>query len=240
MKKILTLTYFIFLVFAGLLSSHAQDKSDATKLLKHPSRLASDLKADESRKPLEFLAFTKVKAGDQVLDIASGGGYSAHILSLATQPGGLVWAQNEKPSASLGQRLTDHPQAFLQSILKPFENPIPESAPPLDLVTIILSYHDLAFMPFDRALMNQRIFKALKSGGHYVVIDHAAKNGTGLENIKSIHRIDEQTVLNEILAAGFLLEAESGEWRNPKDPREEMFSKMAQRDDRFALRFVKP
>jgi predicted methyltransferase len=88
--------------------------------------------------------------------------------------------------------------------------------------------------------MNRRIYKALKSGGHYVVIDHSAKSGTGLQHIKTIHRIDAQTVLNEILAVGFQLEAESGEWRNPKDPREEMFSKMSQRDDRFAFRFVKP
>lgn len=230
----------ILLSFSALLSSQAQDQSGSSKLLSHPSRLASDLKADESRKPLEFIAFSKVKPGDHVLDIAAGGGYSSHILALATQPGGQVWAQNEKPSAALAQRLTENPQAFLQSLIKPFENPIPDNAPPLDLVTLILSYHDLAFMPFDRALMNQRIFKALKSGGHYVVIDHAAKNGTGLQNIKTIHRIDEQSVLNEILAAGFQLEGESGEWRNPKDPREEMFSKMTQRDDRFALRFVKP
>jgi predicted methyltransferase len=240
MKLLLSAAFTIFPLLFGALCTQAQERYDGSKLLAHPTRLSSDLKADDSRKPLEFLAFTKVKAGDQVLDLATGGGYSAQLLALASQPGGHVWAQNEKPSQALTTRLAEHPQVYFEAIIKTFENPIPDNSPPLDLVSIVLSYHDLAFMPFDRGLMNQRIFKALKSGGHYVVIDHAAKSGTGLRDIKTIHRIDEQTVLNEILAAGFQLEAESGEWRNPKDPRAEMFSKMTQPDDRFALRFVKP
>ncbi len=246
MKLLLSVVVALMFPLLSLLSllspfcTQAQERIDGSKLLSHPFRLSADLKADDSRKPLEFLAFTQVKAGDRVLDLATGGGYSAQLLALASQPGGHVWAQNEKPSPALTARLSEHPQAELEAIIKTFENPIPDNSPPLDLVSIVLSYHDLAFMSFDRALMNQRIFKALKSGGHYVVIDHAAKSGTGLQDIKTIHRIDEQTVLNEVLAAGFQLEAESGDWRNPLDPRAEMFSKMTQRDDRFALRFVKP
>lgn len=240
MKTLLTTASCLAICLFAPLTGLAQAQPQALQLLAHPLRLSSDLKADDSRKPLEFLRFTKVKAGDQVLDLATGGGYSAQVLALASQPGGHVWAQNEKPSTALAARLNEHPQPYFEPIIKPFENPIPENAPPLDLVTIVLSYHDLAFMPFDRSLMNQRIFKALKSGGHYVLIDHAAQSGTGLQNIKTIHRIDEQVVLNEILAAGFQLEAESGDWRNPNDPRVEMFSKMSQRDDRFALRFIKP
>jgi predicted methyltransferase len=221
-------------------SALAQTQEAYSKVMNHPIRSSADLKADESRLPIEFLTFAKVKPGDQVLDLASGGGYTAQLLALATQPGGKLWAQNDKPSAALSSRLNQNPQSYIEVLVKTFEDPIPENAPALDLITIVLSYHDVAFLPIDRHKMNQRIFKALKPGGHFVIIDHSAKNSTGLQDIKTIHRIDEQTVINDFTSVGFLLEAESGDWRNPLDPREELFSKMKQRDDRFALRFVKP
>jgi len=240
MKSLPLASLLLLLWTQSMPFAQAQTTDAHAQTINHPIRLAADLKADESRKPAQFLSFAKVKPGDQVLDLASGGGYTSQLIALAVQPGGKVWAQIDKPSAALASRLSQNPQPYLQSFIKGFENPIPENALPLDLVTIVLSYHDVAFLPLDRHLMNQSVFKALKSGGHYVVIDHAAKNGTALRDIKTMHRIDQSVVIQDILAAGFLLEAESGEWRNPNDPREEMFSKMSQRDDRFALRFVKP
>lgn len=240
MKTRSLVSLVLLLLAQSLIFVHAQNTDVYSKAIQHPIRLASDLKADESRKPADFLSFTKIKPGDRALDLASGGGYTAQLIALAAQPGGQVWAQIDKPSATLSARMAQHPQPYLQTLVQDFENPIPVNAPPLDLVTLVLSYHDIAFMPLNRHLMNQRVFKALKSGGHYVVIDHAAKNGSALQDIKTLHRIDQALVIQDMLAAGFLLEAESGVWRNPNDPREEMFSKMTQRDDRFALRFVKP
>ncbi len=245
-ETVITMKTLYAVVFCILNACHlstsalAQTQDAYAKAVAHPMRSTADLKADDSRKPIEFLTFTRVKPGDQVLDLASGGGYTAQLLALATQPGGKVWAQNDKPSAALASRLNQSPQSYIETIVKTFDDPVPENATALDLVTIVLSYHDVAFMPIDRMKMNQKIFKALKSGGHFVVIDHSAKNATGLQDIKTIHRIDEQTVINDFTSVGFQLEAESGDWRNPLDPREELFSKMKQRDDRFALRFIKP
>ncbi len=54
---------------------------------------------------------------------------------------------------------------------------------------IHLNYHDLD--PEVRIAMNKRILAALKRGGIYGVVDHSAKDGTGNEAVKTLHRIDK-------------------------------------------------
>ena len=90
---------------------------------------------------------------------------------------------------------------------QPFESPVPADAPRLDLVTLILNYHDITYQPVDRAKMNQRIFDALKPGGHYVLIDHVAKSGADVSSGKALHRIDPAIVIAEVQKAGFVLSA---------------------------------
>ncbi|HTP46197.1 MAG TPA: hypothetical protein VMQ50_04670 [Casimicrobiaceae bacterium] len=117
---------------------------------------------------------------------------------------------------------------------------MPEGAPKLDLVTLVLNYHDITYLPVDRAKMNQRIFAALKPGGHYVVIDHSAKAGSDISVGKSLHRIDEAVVLTEVRQAGFVLEEESNFLRDPADPLDVSSGDAKIPTDKFALRFVKP
>lgn len=205
-----------------------------------PIRTAEDRRADAHRKPLEFLRFAEVRPGMKVLDIAAGGGYTTQLLALTVGSGGTVWAQNGKSKMALDERLDEHPQSNIVQIVRPFEDPVPGDLPRLDLVTIILNYHDIAYMPVDRAKMDQRLFNALKPGGHLVVIDHSAKAGTGISAARTLHRIDEAVVLKEFRQAGFRLEQESDFLRNPSDPRDQAFFDMSIPTDRFALRFVKP
>jgi len=72
------------------------------------------------------------------------------------------------------------------------------------------------------------------------VLDHSAKEGSGVSDAKTLHRIDEKVVLNEFEQAGFKLEKEGDFLRNPDDPRDQPFFKMKTQTDKFALRFVKP
>ncbi len=133
-----------------------------------------------------------------------------------------------------------HPQPNIVPVIRPFEDPVPGDATKLDLVTIIMNYHDIAYMPVDRAKMDKRLFDALKPGGHLVVLDHSAKAGSGVSAAKSLHRIDEKVVKDEFLQAGFRLEGSDDSWKNPSDPREQAFFDMSIPTDKFALRFVKP
>ena len=136
--------------------------------------------------------------------------------------------------------MAEHPQPNLIVVERSFEDPVPPDAPPLDLITIVNNYHDISYLPVDRAKMDARLFAALKPGGHLVVVDHAGRPGTGVSEGKTLHRIDETVVRDELKAAGFVLEAEGQFLRNPNDVRTESSNDPKEPTDKFALRFVKP
>ncbi|MEO6423733.1 MAG: hypothetical protein ABIR84_13950 [Candidatus Nitrotoga sp.] len=205
-----------------------------------PIRTNEDRRSDATRKPLEFLQFAQVRPGMRVMDIAAGGGNTSQLLALVVGSKGTIWAQGEQQRPALVKRLADNPQSNIVPVISSFEDPIPSNLPKLDLITIILSYHDIAYKPVDRAKLNRRLFDALRSGGHLVVIDHTAKPGSGVSAAKTLHRIDEKVVGEEILKAGFQLEEESNYLHNSSDRRDEAFFKMKIPSDKFALRFVKP
>jgi predicted methyltransferase len=88
--------------------------------------------------------------------------------------------------------------------------------------------------------MNKRLYDALKPGGRLGIIDNSAKNGSGLSDTKTLHRIDEAAVVAELTRAGFVLDAKGDYLRVPGDPRDQPFFKMEGKpDDKFALRFLK-
>jgi predicted methyltransferase len=229
---------------AGCASTPANDPTALAEryraAIASPVRTDADRRMDASRQPALFLPFTRAAPGMQVLDVAAGGGYTSQLLALVVAPGGRLYAQREQPSPALTKRLADAPQERFVVVYRPYEDPVPPEAPPLDLVTLVLNYHDISYLPVDRAKMNARIFAALKSGGYYVVVDHAALPGTGISAGRTLHRIEEAVVVDEIRRAGFALEAQGAFLRNPADPRDTTSNNPPVPTDRFALRFVKP
>jgi predicted methyltransferase len=176
----------------------------------------------------------------KVLDLAAGGGTTSALLAAAVAPGGEVWAQSGKPSPKIDARLSSGKVANLHALVAPIDNPVAKGMPKLDLVTINMNYHDIVNSPVDRAAMNRHLYEALKPGGHLVIIDNAAKNGSGLADTRTLHRIDEAAVIDEVTKAGFAVDAKSDFLRAPSDPREQPFWEMkGAPDDKFAIRFVK-
>jgi predicted methyltransferase len=227
------------------LNSHAATRSDELltvykQAIASPGRTDDDRASDAKRKPLEFLQFTDVRPGMRVLDIAAGGGYTTQLLALVVGSSGTVWAQSAELNEKLVKRVANSSLNNIDPVATPFEDPVPNAATNLDLVTIIMNYHDIAYMPVDRTKMNQRLFDALKPGGHLVVMDHSAKAGSGITVAKSLHRIEEKVVVDELLQAGFKLEKEGDFLRNPADTLDQAFYNMKIPSDKFALRFVKP
>jgi predicted methyltransferase len=223
-------------------SAHAADQpagSAYQSAIASPIRTDDDRKEDAKRKPAEFLAFAQVHPGMKAFDIASGGGNTAALLTAAVGSKGEVWAQNAKPNPKLQERVGNATLPNLHAVAADYSDPVPKGTPPLDLITINMSYHDIANTPADRAAMNKRLYEALKPGGTLVIIDNAAKKGSGLSATKTLHRIDEDTVVDEVTKAGFKLDARGDYLRVPSDPREQPFFKMDKPDDKFALRFKK-
>ena len=208
-------------------------------LLASPVRVERDRTFDQRRHPVELLQFADVRPGMRVLDIATGGGYTSQLLALAVGPSGKLWAQTPQPGAALKERMAAHPQANFIVTARPFDDPAPPEAAPLDLVTLILNYHDISYLPVDRDAMNRKIFAVLKPGGRYVIVDHSALAGSGISAGKTLHRIEEAFVVAEVMRAGFVLEGEGSFMRNPADKRDDS-SAPPKETDKFVLRFVKP
>jgi predicted methyltransferase len=214
-------------------------------------RSPEDRALDAGRHPAEMLAFFNVQRGMKVAELAAAGGYTTELLARAVGPTGVVYGQNnklvlerfaEKPwSARLQKPVMKH----VVRVDREFDDPLPPEAHDLDAVFIVLFYHDTVWQGADRAKMNAAVYKALKPGGVYAVIDHSGKPGSGTAETKTLHRIEEKVVRDEIEAAGFQLAGEASFLRNPADERDwnDSPSAAAERrgtSDRFVLKFVKP
>ena len=212
------------------------------------TRPEEDRLLDVNRHPAEVLLFAGIEHGWQVADLTAGAGYYTRVLSTAVGQEGHVYSHN--PSW-IADRYPE-PNEALAGVAEARENvthivsPIEEFAAgieaPLDAVMMVLFYHDTAWDETDRDAMNAAIYDALRPGGVYLVIDHHAPEGSGLEHVETTHRIDAAVVRAEIEAAGFELDAQSDMLANPDDPRDiSVFDEEIRRmTDRFVYRFRKP
>ncbi|MBV8146400.1 MAG: class I SAM-dependent methyltransferase [Gammaproteobacteria bacterium] len=211
------------------------------------ARPAEDKQRDADRKPAETLAFAGVKPGDTVIELAPGKGYYTRLLSAVVGPKGKVYAVSSQPKPDAPpppiQALAADPH--YSNVTVSLQH-IPELAAPasaVDLVWTTQNYHDLHNIEgVDPAKINRVFFGALKPGGTYLVLDHAAEAGSGTRDTNTLHRIDEQTVKQEVTAAGFQLAAESDILRNKADAHTaKVFDpEIRGHTDQFLLKFKKP
>lgn len=214
-------------------------------------RTEDDRALDAGRHSAEVLTFFGVEPGQHVADLFAGGGYTSELLARVVGPSGSVLAQNDTTILDrfarqpLADRLARLAMPTLTPAERAFDAPIPEDAHDLDAVIFVLAYHDTVWMGTDRAAMNRAVFAALRPGGVYGIVDHAAAAGHGVDDAQTLHRIEESVVVDEVTAAGFRLDAELDLLRNPDDARDWNDSPRAAGDrrgtsDRFVLRFVRP
>jgi predicted methyltransferase len=211
------------------------------------ARPAEDTARDAARKPGETLIFAAVKPGMTVLELAPGKGYYTRLLSAVVGPNGKVFAVSSTPKPGAPpppvQAIAADPHfSNVTPIIKAVADPLvlPEN---VDVVWTSQNYHDFHNFPdVDIATINKRVFAALKPGGTYFVLDHSAQNGSGARDTNTLHRIDEDTVKQEIEAAGFKFVGESNLLRNKADPRTaKVFDPSIQgHTDQFLLKFSKP
>lgn len=213
-----------------------------------PGRPAADVARDADRKPAAMLAFAEVKPGEVVAELLPGGGYFTRLFSKAVGPDGRIYAlvteaqaKAEKPPA-VNAIAADPAYANVKVLAADFTAmPLPEKA---DLVWTSQNYHDLHLARFglDVVAVNRAVFQALKPGGLYVVVDHAAAAGTGLDVPDRLHRIDPAIVRREVEAAGFRFEGETSALRNPADDHSLLVFDPAIRGhtDQFVYKFRKP
>jgi len=213
----------------------------------------ADLSRDALRRPDEVLAFSGVRPGLTILELEAGDGYFTELFSHAVGPDGRVLMQNPPEFRSLvgpalGARLAGNRLANVVEEWTPFSA---LAAPPasVDLVTWLQGPHELFYRPEGATTalgapeqVYPAIFKTLKPGGYFVVLDHAAVQGAPAETGHTLHRIDPARVRASAAAAGFVMEEESAVFSNPADSHDvSVFDDAIRgRTDQFLFRFVKP
>lgn len=201
---------------------------------------------DPGLKAPEVVRFIGLKPGDKVADIVAG--HLTASLAQAVGPSGKVYA------VETAEVVKVHPEALerMKTLASESPNVIVSDEPVgsalpsgLDAVFIRQNYHDLydQFMgPADVPAFNKAVFAALKPGGVYVVLDHAASAGSGIGATATLHRIDPARVKADVLAAGFKLDAESSILANQADDHtKKVFDPSIRgQTDQFLFRFKKP
>ncbi len=216
-----------------------------------PGRLAGDLERDQRDHPADIIPLLKVGPGDRVADIFAGGGYYSELLGRLVQPGGSVLLQNNQgflgyAKKSLDQRFTDREVPGVVRLDSEADD-LKLGQDDLDAALMVLAWHDTYYSEdgwpqIDRADFLAQVYRALKPGGRFVVVDHQAAPGAGTSVTHSLHRIEESAAQRDIETAGFVKVGESDVLRNPEDDHSLSVFDPAIRGhtDRFVLVFEKP
>jgi predicted methyltransferase len=202
----------------------------------------------------ELIRFAGIEAGSVVIDVYPGDGAWTRLFSDRVGPNGRVYSfvpaevahfKND-PVGRMRELSNETGRENVEAVSANVVELAEVVTKPADVVWLHLFYHDLhtalikarGATPAD---FNRAVYERLKPGGSYVIIDHAATAGSGTGDAESLHRIDPAIVRNEVEAAGFVLDAQSGLLAKKDDPHSaKVFEPSIKGEtDRFAYRFVK-
>lgn len=212
-----------------------------------PARPAADRERDAERKPAACLAFAGVHPGMTVAELFPGTGYFTRLFSRIVGPRGHVYEFVPRPRKP-GRRspvwaIAANPHYYHNITVMTWpvgKLPVPR---PVDLVWTSQNYHDLHNIKgLDVADFDRAVYKALKPGGIYLVLDHVAPAGSGFSDTHTLHRIDPAAVKKEVMSAGFEFVGQSNVLRNPNDPHTIIVFDPSIRGhtDQFIYKFRKP
>jgi len=235
-----------------------------------PYRSAEEKSRDQYRHPVETLMFFGLTPETTVVELWPGSGWYTEIIAPVVRYNGKYYAAHVDPdsdvemlsksAASYRAMLDASPELYDQvemTVLMPPKQL--EIAPPgsTDLVVSFRSVHNwMAFGMQDDVM--QAIYKALKPGGVFGVVEHRGAEGEPQEPRAASGYVSVKAMVEMAEKAGLILDASSEINANPADTKDypdgvwslpprlrlgdvdrEKYVAIGE-SDRFTLRFVKP
>lgn len=239
MKTNLPITLALLLLAC---STNATDLDEGfDQALSASARPEEDKVRDASRRPREVLEFVGIQSGMTVLDVAASTGWYTEVLSGAVGASGTVIAQNggrrrersEPAITARAERLGNIRVLYSEVGAMNLDGEA-------DAAWTALNLHDLNNRsPETAQIFLEDIYKALKPGGVFGVIDH--EGSAGMDNA-ALHRIETSVAKAALEQAGFVVEAESDVLDNPADDHTLNIrdASLNRNTDRFVIRARKP
>jgi len=234
------------------MSINAQESELSTKLkeaLKSDIRTEAELDRDRNRRPVQTLEFFGITPEMKVLELIPGGGWYTKLLAPTLRDKGelhVAIGTGRVKSDLLSMQGMDKINVLEPKVeitegednLRTI-NEFKLSEKGFDAALTFRNMHN--FDAAGRKNINGAVFKALKKGGIYGIVDHTRRH---MEPITSENRrrADPVTIIKELLDAGFVFEGYSTLHRKPDDElRYEVGRKsVTGNSDRFTLLFKKP
>ena len=240
------------LAAAAVVAAHPKAPDPYVEAVEHAGRPAADLKRDAIDHPAEVLRLTGIAPGMKVTDLLGGDGYYSELASYLVGPSGHVlllnnvafdqWTNNGWQARIAGGRLpnVEHQTVNVEHLA------VPDGSQ--DALLLIKVYHDLYWVPqkgdepwtkIDPNAALNEIARVVKPGGILLVVDHAAKAGTGSAAAGTLHRIDQEFARRDFEKHGFSFLRGSEALRKPEDARDQISYKppMLGKTDRFVMVF---
>jgi predicted methyltransferase len=221
-----------------------------TAALESSVRTEADVARDWDRSPLETLTFFGLQDDMRVLELLPGGGWYTKILAPVLRENGELYVAIG--TGNVSQNLVSLPEfdhvnvvdigvsmertgPFNTNFIPPFDFGLSD----IDMALTFRNMHN--FTPEGRANVNAAVFKALKSGGLYGVVDHSRRHMEPMTN-ENRRRADAVQIIREAVAAGFeFVDYSDVHYRPDDELRYEVGRKtVTGNTDRFTLLFRKP
>ncbi len=235
------------------LPAMAQDSTVKEKIMAAMSgdiRAEAEVARDRNRKPVETLEFLGLKDDMRVLELMPGGGWYTKILAPTLRENGELYVaigttrvQRDLLSANGFDRVkvldigvsSERDGPFRTNNIGVFEFGVSN----IDLALTFRNMHN--FTPDGRRNMNAAVYRALKSGGHFGVVDHTKRHMEPM-TAENRRRADPVQIIREALAAGFeFVDFADLHYRADDELRFEVGRKtVTGNTDRFTLLFRKP
>ncbi|TDJ41068.1 MAG: methyltransferase, partial [Gammaproteobacteria bacterium] len=200
------LTWALLCGLALTVSADLQE--DVTAAMASELRTDAEKARDRNRKPVATLEFFGLTSDMRVLELLPGGGWYTKLL-------GPVLEDNGKLYVAIGTQGVERIKAggALQSVevvtiggqfeRKGGFTEIPGLTIDVTDIDMALTFRNLHNFTADgRRGMNEAVFKALKAGGIYGVVDHSRRHMQAGDN-ENRRRVDPVLMIKEIEAAGF-------------------------------------
>lgn len=229
----------------------AADAADnITAALADDERPEKDKARDKNRKPLETLKFFGLKEDMRVLELMPGGGWYTRLLAAALEGKGQLYVgigtQNVEEHLLTQPKYSKVKVAGLEADMGRDDGArrftirsLKLDVKRLDMVLTFRNMHN--FDETGRSVMNAAVFKALKKGGIYGVVDHTRRHMQG-DSDEGWRRMDPVLAIKEVEAAGFeFVDFSDLHYRADDELRYEVGRRsVTGNTDRWTLMFRKP